>query len=185
MFLDQMSPSTVTVQGTNLSDAITRAVAGFSDKKKAVGRALILITDAEDNEEGAIEAAKLAKEKGIKIFVLSVGTAEGGLIPLGNGDYKKDRAGNVVTTRLNEEIGKSVAQAGNGLYIHVDQTGQAQSILEEEIAKMQKEDIVESMFSEYDEQFVAVAILLIIILFVEMCILERKNPLFKNFKLFK
>ena len=185
MFLDQMSPSTVTVQGTNLSDAITRAVAGFSDKKKAVGRALILITDAEDNEEGAIEAAKLAKEKGIKIFVLSVGTAEGGLIPLGNGDYKKDRASNVVTTRLNEEIGKSVAQAGNGLYIHVDQTGQAQSILEEEIAKMQKEDIVESMFSEYDEQFVAVAILLIIVLFVEMCILERKNPLFKNFKLFK
>ena len=50
---------------------------------------------------------------------------------------------------------------------------------------MQKEDIVESMFSEYDEQFVAVAILLIIVLFVEMCILERKNPLFKNFKLFK
>ena len=127
----------------------------------------------------------MAKEKGIKIFVLSVGTAEGGLIPLDNGDYKKDRAGNVVTTRLNEEIGKSVAQAGNGLYIHVDQTGQAQSILEEEIAKMQKEDIVESMFSEYDEQFVAVAILLIIVLFVEMCILERKNPLFKNFKLFK
>ena len=184
MFLDQMSPSTVSVQGTNMSEAITRAIAGFSEKK-AVGRALILITDAEDNEEGAIEAAKLAKERNIKIFVLSVGTAEGGLIPLGNGDYKKDRAGNVVTTRLNEEIGKSVAKAGNGLYIHVDQTGQAQSILEDEIAKMQKEDIIESMFSEYDEQFVAVAILLIIVLFIEMCILERKNPLFKNFKLFK
>ena len=184
MFLDQMSPSTIAVQGTNLSDAINRAISGFSEKK-AVGRALILITDAEDNEDGAIEAAKLAKEKNIKIFVLSVGTVEGGLIPLENGDYKKDKSGNVVTTRINEEIGKSVAKAGNGLYIHVDQTGQAQSILEDEISKMQKEDIVESMFSEYDEQFVAVAILLIIVLFVEMCILERKNPLFKNFKLFK
>ncbi len=184
MFMDQMSPATIAVQGTNLSDAINRAVSGFSEKKP-VGKALILITDAEDNEEGAIDAAKLAKEKGIKIFVLSVGTAEGGLIPLGNGEYKKDQAGNVVTTRVNEDIGKSVAKAGNGLYIHVDQTGQAQSILEEEIGKMQKEDITESMFSEYDEQFIAVAILLIIVLFVEMCVLERKNPLFKNFMLFK
>ena len=137
------------------------------------------------NEEMLQAIHALAKERGIKIFVLSVGTTEGGFIPLGNGEYKRDRAGNVVTTRVNEEISKSVAQAGNGLYIHVDQTGQAQLILEEEIAKMQKEDIVESMFSEYDEQFVAVAILLIIVLFVEMCILERKNPLFKNFKLFK
>lgn len=184
MFLDQLSPATIAVQGTNLSDAINRSINGFSEKK-AVGKALILITDAEDNEEGAIEAAKLAKDKGIKIFVLSVGTAEGGLIPLGNGEYKKDNSGNVVTTRLNEEIGKSVAKASNGLYIHVDQSGQAQSILEEEIGKMQKEDITESMFSEYDEQFIAVAILLIIVLFVEMCILERKNPLFKNFQLFK
>lgn len=184
MFMDQMSPSTIAVQGTNLSEAITRAVAGFSEKK-TVGRALILITDAEDNEPGALEAVKLAKDKDIKIFVLSVGTAEGGLIPMGGGEYKKDNAGNVVTTRVNEEIGKNIAKAGNGLYIHVDQTGQAQSILEEEIAKMQKEDITESLFSQYDEQFGAVAILLIIVLFVEICILEKKNPLFKNFKLFK
>ncbi|MCR5313935.1 MAG: VWA domain-containing protein, partial [Bacteroidaceae bacterium] len=161
MFMDQLSPATISIQGTNLSEAITRAIAGFSNNK-AVGRALILITDAEDNEEGAIEAAKLARDKGIKIFVLSVGTREGGLIPLNIGGYKKDKNGNVVTTRLNEEIGQNIAKAGNGMYIHVDQTGQAQSILEEEISKMQKEDITESLYSEYDEQFVAVAILLFI-----------------------
>lgn len=187
MFLSQLNPSTIAIQGTNMAEAIQRATANFSDvkKKKNIGRALILITDAEDNEPGAIEAAKNAKEQGIQIFVLSVGTEAGGPIPMGGGTFKKDLSGNVVTTKLNEQIGKDIAKASNGLYIHVDQTNEAQSILEKEIEKMQKEDSIESMYSEYDEQFIAVAILLLIVLAIEMCVLEKKNPLFKNFKLFK
>ena len=183
MFLDQLNPATISIQGTNVSEAITRATAGFS-KKTNVGRALILITDAEDNEEGAIEAAKQAKKEGIQIFVLSVGTAQGGPIPMGDGSFKKDLSGNVVTTKLNEQIGKGIAQAGGGLYVHVDQTDLAQALLEKEIEKMQKEDISQSMYSEYDEQFVAVALLLFIVLVVELCIMERKNHVFKKFKLF-
>lgn len=186
MFLSQLSPNTIAIQGTNMAEAIQRATANFSDvKKKKVGRALILITDAEDNEPGAIEAAKAAKEQGIQIFVLSVGTDAGGPIPMGNGSFKKDLSGNVVTTKLNEQIGKDIAKASNGLYIHVDHTDQAQSMLQKEVEKMQKEDSIESMYSEYDEQFIAVAILLLIVLAIEMCIIEKKNPLFKNFKLFK
>ncbi len=183
MFLDQLNPATISIQGTNVAEAITRATAGFS-KKTNVGRALILITDAEDNEEGAIEVAKQAKKEGIQIFVLSVGTAQGGPIPMGDGSFKKDLSGNVVTTKLNEQIGKGIAQAGGGLYVHVDQTDLAQALLEKEIEKMQKEDISQSMYSEYDEQFVAVALLLFIVLVVELCIMERKNHVFKKFKLF-
>ena len=183
MFLDQLNPHTISIQGTNMAEAITRATAGFSTKTN-VGRALILITDAEDNEEGAIEAAKEARKAGIEIFVLSVGTEAGGPIPMGDGTFKKDLSGNVVTTKLNEQIGKAIAQAGGGLYIHVDQTNMAQSLLEGEIEKMQKEDISQSMYSEYDEQFAAVAILLFIVLIAELCIMEKKNPLFRNFKLF-
>ena len=184
MFLDQLDPATIAIQGTNVAEAITRATAGFS-KKTNVGRALILITDAEDNEEGAIEAAKEARKAGIQIFVLSVGTEQGGPIPMGDGSYKRDLSGNVVTTKLNEQIGKGIAHAGGGLYVHVDQTNLAQSILEKEIEKMQKEDISQSMYSEYDEQFVAVALLLFIVLVVELCIMERKNHVFTKFKLFK
>ena len=184
MFLDQLNPATIFVQGTNMAEAITRATAGFS-KKANVGRALILITDAEDNEQGAIEAAKQAKKEGIQIFVLSVGTEQGGPIPMGDGTFKKDLSGNVVTTKLNEQIGKGIAQAGGGMYIHVDQTDMAQSLLEKEIEKMQKEDISTSMYSEYDEQFVAVALLLLIVLVVEFCIMERQNHWLGKFKLFK
>ena len=183
MFLDQLNPATISIQGTNVAEAITRATAGFS-KKNNVGRALILITDAEDNEEGALEAAKQARKEGIQIFVLSVGTEQGDPIPMGDGTFKKDLSGNVVTTKLNEQIGKGIAQAGGGLYVHVDKTDLAQSLLEKEIEKMQKEDISQSMYSEYDEQFVGVALLLFIVLVVEFCIMERKNHIFKKFKLF-
>jgi Ca-activated chloride channel family protein len=183
MFLDQLNPETISIQGTNVAEAITRATAGFS-KKNNVGRALILITDAEDNEAGSIEAAKHAKEAGIQIFVLSVGTAQGGPIQMYDGTFKKDLSGNVVTTKLNEQIGKDIAQAGGGMYIHVDQTNMAQAILEQEIGKMQKEDISASMYSAYDEQFVAVALLLFFVLVAELCIMERKNHLFKKIKLF-
>lgn len=183
MFLDQLDPKTITLQGTDLGDAIQKSVAGFT-QNTTTGKALILITDAEDNEQNAIEAAQMAKEMGVRIFVLSVGTPQGGPIPMGNNQFKKDMDGNVVTTKLNESVGKQIAQAGNGVYIHVDRTDEAQSMLETEIAKMQKEDFTTSMYSEYDEQFVAVAILLFIVLCIEICILDKKNKLFRRFKLF-
>ena len=100
-------------------------------------------------------------------------------------EYKKDLSGNTVITKLNEEVGKEIAKAGNGVYIHVDQADQAQAILEREIGKMQKEDMVSSLYSEYDEQFIAVAILLLLVIVAEVCIMEKKNPLFRHFRLFK
>lgn len=183
MFLDQLNPATVAMQGTNMAEAIARAAAGFS-QKAAVGKALILITDAEDNEPGAVEAAKQARDAGIQIFVLSVGTAQGGPIPMGGGEFKKDLAGNVVTTKLNEQIGQEIAKAGGGMYIHVDQTDMAQSLLGKEIEKMQKADISASMYSAYDEQFVAVVLLVLLALVAELCIMERKNHWFGKIKLF-
>lgn len=183
MFLDQLNPETVSVQGTNMAEAIQRSIASFSDKKN-VGKALILITDAEDHEEGAVEMAKEAKKAGVQIFVLSVGTDHGGPIPMGDGSYKKDLSGNVVTTKLNERVGKEIAKAGNGLYIHVDRSNQAQDILDAEISKMQKADISMSMYSEYDEQFIAVAILLLLVLIAECIVMERRSPFIRRLTLF-
>lgn len=184
MFLDQMDPSSASIQGTNISDAITKASNGFSSKK-SVGHALIIITDAEDHEQGALEAAKLANEKGQRIFVLSVGTSDGGAIPIGNNEYKTNREGNTVITKINENVAKDIAQAGNGVYMHVDQTDSALDMLKAEFEKMEKEESVTSMYSEYDEQFVAVAILLLITLVLEVCVIEKKNPALSKFKLFK
>lgn len=183
MFLDQMSPASIANQGTNIADAIRKSVMGFSERTN-IGRALILITDAEDHEQGTLEAAAEAKKQGVQIFVLSVGTESGGPIPMPNGEFKRDMNGNVVTTKLNEQVGMEIAKAGGGLYIRVDQTNNAQNMLANEIDKMQKADITSSMYSAFDEQFGAVAILLLLVIIIECCIMERQNAFFKRIILF-
>ena len=86
---------------------------------------------------------------------------------------------------MNEAMCKQIAEAGGGAYIHVDNNNIAQQQLNNEIAKLQKGDILNVTYSEYDEQFQAVGILTILILIIETIILESKNPLLKRIRLFK
>lgn len=184
MFLQNTDPSLIATQGTDLAGAIELSSKSFTQQDK-VGRAILIITDGEDHEGGAIEAAEKARKNGIRVFVLGVGSTKGSPVPDGNGGYMKDNSGQEVISALNEEMCKQVAQAGGGAYIHVDNTGLAQRQLNDELTKLQKGDISSVVYSEYDEQFQAVGILVLILLIIEMLILERKNPFFKKIKLFK
>ena len=184
MFLQDTDPSLIATQGTDLAGAIELSSKSFTQQDK-VGRAILIITDGEDHEGGAIEAAEKARKNGIRVFVLGVGSTKGSPVPDGNGGYMKDNSGQEVISALNEEMCKQVAQAGGGAYIHVDNTSLAQRQLNDELTKLQKGDISSVVYSEYDEQFQAVGILVLILLIIEMLILERKNPFFKKIKLFK
>ena len=184
MFLQNADPSLIATQGTDLAGAIELSSKSFTQQDK-VGRAILIITDGEDHEGGAIEAAEKARKNGIRVFVLGVGSTNGSPVPDGNGGYMKDNSGQEVISALNEEMCKQVAQAGGGAYIHVDNTSLAQRQLNDELTKLQKGDISSVVYSEYDEQFQAVGILVLILLIIEMLILERKNPFFKKIKLFK
>ncbi len=184
MFLQSLNPSLIASQGTDIGGAINTCINCFT-KKENVGRAIVVITDGEDHEGGAIEAAKAAKKKGINVFVLGIGMPKGGLIPDGHGGYMKDNHGNEVLSVLNEDMCKQIAQAGGGAYIHVDNTNSAQDALDSELAKLQKGDMLNAVYSEYDEQFQTFAFLALVVLVIEMLILEAKNPLFKNVRLFK
>ena len=128
---------------------------------------------------------KEAKEKGVNVFILGVGDSKGAPIPLGNGEYLKDNHGKTVMTALNENMCKEIAQAGSGTYIHIDNTSLAQEQLNNELSKLQKGDSDAVVYSEYNEQFQIVALFSFILLLIEVCLLERKNPLFKRFNLFK
>ena len=121
----------------------------------------------------------------MRVFVLGVGSPKGSPIPDGNGGYMKDNTGQEVMSALNEDMCKQIASAGGGAYIHVDNNNIAQQQLDNEIAKLQKGDILNVTYSEYDEQFQAVGILTILILIIETIILESKNPLLKRIRLFK
>lgn len=184
MFLQSIDPSLIASQGTNLAEAIDLSSRSFTQQDK-VGRAIIVITDGEDHEGGVVEAAKKAKKKGMRVFVLGVGSPKGTPVPDGNGGYMKDKTGQEVMSALNEEMCKSVAEAGGGAYIHVENNNMAQKQLENEITKLQKGDIMNVVYSEYDEQFQAVAILLLLVLVIETVVLESKNPLLRKIKLFK
>lgn len=184
MFLQNTDPSLIATQGTDLAGAIELSSKSFTQQDK-VGRAILIITDGEDHEGGAIEAAEKARKNGIRVFVLGVGSTKGSPVPDGNGGYMKDNSGQELISALNEEMCKQVAQAGGGAYIHVDNTSLAQRQLNDELTKLQKGDISSVVYSEYDEQFQAVGILVLILLIIEMLILERKNPFFKKIKLFK
>ena len=184
MFLQNIDPSLIATQGTDIAHAINLSINSFTQQEN-VGKAIIIITDGEDHEGGAVEAAKAAKKKGINVFILGVGTTAGAPIPDGNGGYMKDVSGQTVMTALNEQMCREIAQAGSGTYIHVDNTNDAQEKLNNELTKLQKGETESVIYSEYDEQFQAFGILVVLLLIAEVCLLERKNPLFKNVKLFK
>lgn len=184
IFLDQITPETINSQGTNLSEGIRCAISSFSTRDD-IGKALILITDAEDHEDGAIEAANTANELGINVYVLSVGTPSGGKIILSNGDVKKDRYGSDVITKLNEEIGEEIANAGKGVYINVDNNMSAEMKLKSEISSLKRGTYDTNAFSESNEQFTLIAVLLLVIFILESIITEKKNPLLRKFHISK
>ena len=183
MFLQNINPSLIQTQGTNIGEAIALASKSFSQQEN-VGRAIIVITDGENHEEGAQEAAAAANKQGVNVFILGIGNPQGAPIPMGDGSYLKDHSGNTVMTALNEQMCRELAQAGKGEYIHVDNTSDAERKLNDDITKLQKGDVTSVVYSAYDEQFQAVGILVILLLIIEICINEIKNPLLKNIKLF-
>ena len=157
MFLESISPSLISKQGTAIGEAINLAARSFTPQE-GVGRAIIVITDGENHEGGAVEAAKAAAEKGIQVSVLGVGMPDGAPIPVeGTNDYRRDREGN---------------------------SNSAQKAINQEVNKMAKSDVESKVYTEFNEQFQAIAWVILLLLLAEILILDRKNPLFKNIHLF-
>ena len=183
MFLSSIDPSMIANQGTDIAAAINMASHSFTQQEH-VGKAIIVITDGEDHEGGAMEAAKDAHEKGLNIYMLGIGSTKGEPIPdPQTGNFMTDNQGNMVMSRLNEQMCREIAQAGGGAYIHVDNSSSAQRLLDEELDKLEKGETI--IYSDYEELFQYAGLMALILLILEICIMDRKNPLLKNIKLFK
>lgn len=183
MFMNNITPSLISTQGTDVARAIEVARHSFT-KDENVGRAILVITDGEDHEGGALEAAKAAKKDGINIFVVGVGSAKGAVIPDGAGNYITDNTGQVVTSCLNEDMCKDIARAGGGMYINLDNTNSAGNRLDSELGRLQKGEISSTVYSEYDEQFQAFILLALLLLAIEICVFETKGRFFENMRIF-
>lgn len=184
MFLSSIEPSLIETQGTDIAAAVTMATHSFT-QEEGVGKAIIVITDGEDHEGGAMEAFQEAKDKGMRVYMLGIGSTKGAPIPVaGSHDYMKDNTGATVMSALNEDMCKQVAEAGGGAYIHVENNSNAQEQLNHELDKLAKKEISSTVYSDFDEQFQAVGILVLLLLIAEICILEIKNPRLRKIHLF-
>lgn len=186
IFLENIDPSLVPVQGTVIGSAINIAMNSFTNDKE-VDKSIILITDGEDHEDNGVQLAEQAAAAGIQINVVGVGSPEGSPIPVSptSNEMKKDNEGNIVVTKLNEDMCKQIAQAGKGMYVRADNSNNALKSLQAELDKLQKKNVEGSAYSEYDEKFQFFAWCMLILLLVEICIFDKKNRIFRNIRLFR
>ena len=138
LFLNTIDPSLVPVQGTAIGEAINLGVNSFSSDQD-VDKAMILITDGEDHEGNANEAAKQASDAGIMVNVIGIGSVEGTPVPDSeySNNYKSDSEGQVVVSRLNEQMAQEIAQNGRGLYVQADNSNTAIRALETELNELE------------------------------------------------
>ena len=185
MFLSSINTEMISRQGTSIGAAISLATNSFSSNE-ASEKTIIVITDGENHEDDAVGAAKTAAEKGIKINIIGVGTPEGAPIPIhpGSNNFRKDTSGNFIVTRLNEDMCKQIAAAGQGTYVRSDNTNIALRTIQSELTKMNKADLESKVYSEYDEQFQILAWIALFILIFDFFVLDRKNRVYRKVKLF-
>ena len=184
MFLSSIEPGMVPRQGTAIGSAIDLGIQGLTTNTKT-GKTIIVITDVENHEDNAIDAAKLAAEKGITVNVVGIGTTEGSPIPAsGTMSYKKDREGNVVISKLDEQMGKEVAAAGKGIYVRADNSNSALKAVTGALDKLATAPVESTIYSSRDEQFATMAWLAFFLLVIDILILGRQNKWVNRFKWF-
>ena len=173
MFLSSINTESVPIQGTAIGDAILTAAKSFSAQSEK-SRVIVLITDGENHEDEAIEAAREVGKTGIKIYTIGVGSAQGQPIPI-NGSLLEDKEGNIVVSKLDEKTLMQIASAGNGMYIHAGNDEFGLNPIIDDIRKMETESFSSVVFEEYDEQYMYLFGLAILFFVLEGVVSERKN----------
>lgn len=167
-FIKSANTTQAGTQGTVIADAIDMAQSVFGEDN-ATQKALIIISDGENHESEAIEAARKANQNGTFVFTIGVGTSEGARIPVvvnGKRVYKTDKSGQAVTSALNVEILKEIADAGGGKYYGLDQTMSALKMLDNDIDKLEKREVEQRSFTDYNsyfQYFLCLAILIFVL----------------------
>ena len=186
LFLDGVSCDMVSTQGTAIGDAIDKAMQafGYGDEdrqwEKNKGRAIVVISDGENHEDDAIEAARRAAKEGVKVLTVGMGLPDGAPIPEGRkGNYKRDREGNVVMTHLNEQMLRDIASAGDGVYVRASNAGSGLSDITKTIESLEKENYGEAVFSAYESRFQYPLAAALLCLIAELLIFERRNRKWK------
>ena len=173
MFLSSINTGSVPVQGTAIGDAIQTASRSFSAQSEK-SRAIIVITDGENHEDDAVQAAKDAAETGIRVYTVGVGSAQGQPIPV-DGELLKDKDGGIVVTKLDEKTLRDIAAAGNGAYVHAGNEEFGLNPIIDDLRKLEAEKFKSVVFEEYDEQYMYFFAIALALLAIEPLIGARRS----------
>jgi Ca-activated chloride channel homolog len=188
LFLETIDTDLVPVQGTEIGSAVTTAVQSFGDDPSGKNKAIIIITDGEAHDEGAMDAVTEAAEKGIVIHTIGMGSPGGAPIPVYRNKvqigYHKDKEGNTVVTRLNEAMLQGLAEAGNGIYVRATNAEAGLSVVMSEIDKLEKQEFESKMYTDYDDRFMYGIAIALVLLIAENVISERKSKWIEKLDLF-
>jgi Ca-activated chloride channel family protein len=161
LFLDAIETKMIKTQGTALSAALKTSIAAFPDESEKY-KVLVVVTDGEDHEGEAIAIAKRASKTGIIINTIGVGSVSGSLIPIGHDgqiyEYKRDKKGQLITTVLNETLLRDIADAGNGIFIRIDNQTNSDKKLHDEINAMDKKILSSHKYTEFEDRYQIFAI---------------------------
>ncbi|MBO7462813.1 MAG: VWA domain-containing protein [Bacteroidales bacterium] len=186
IFIKSVTCDMISEQGTAFGEAMSLAMKSFNFDNN-LNKAIILVSDGENHEPepDPILIAKQCAEKGVVVHTIGVGDVRGTTIPVkdGSSDFMKDRAGNIVMTKLDEVSLQKIAEAGGGIYVKASNSNSGLSTVYDEISKMEKGEIMQ--YAEFDEKFVVPA-LFALILYVTACfVLKRKNRWIRRMGLFE
>ena len=181
-FAKRISPTLVAEQGTSIGKALSMAMMSFSSQSDN-SRVMILITDGETHDNNALEVAQQAAEQGIKIFTIGIGTPEGAPISI-NGEYISDENGEMVVSKLNEQMLQEIASTTGGAYVRASKQSIGLDQIDKAINEMQQDQLTTMRFEEYNEQFPYLLWIAFVLLVLDIFILDRKNPLLARFNIF-
>lgn len=181
-FAKRISPTLVAEQGTSIGKALSMAMMSFSSQSDN-SRVMILITDGETHDNNALEVAQQAAEQGIKIFTIGIGTPEGAPISI-NGEYISDENGEMVVSKLNEQMLQEIASTTGGAYVRASKQSIGLDEIVKAINEMQQDELTTMRFEEYNEQFPYLLWIAFVLLVLDIFILDRKNPLLARFNIF-
>lgn len=185
MFIESLNTNAVTTQGTDFRRALSECYLDLQrggidgDDDKSVTKVIVIVSDGEDNEKGAIDQAEKIAGEGIRIFALGVGTEQGGQIPMrdNNGNllgYKKDKSGQTVITKSTGDSLKALAEAGKGTYQQITFGGDAVRNLKASIDQLQRTQMDTAEITNYNEHYQAFLFLGIVLALLELFLGERK-----------
>jgi len=187
LMLSTIKPDLVPVQGTAIGQALETAMTSFQDDKS--GKAVIIITDGENHEDDAVAKAAEAAKRGIKVFTIGMGSADGAPIPVYNNNrmegFKKDQSGTTIITRLDESMLRQIAEAGDGIYVRASNSNSGLKQIFDQISKLDQNTYETHNYADYENRFQYFIALALIFMVLNFLLNERKSKWADKFSIFE